>query len=140
MNCLPCRLLGPVDAAYKAIDSLVRVDVELVDYSVNSVSEGIEALATTRVIIRPSGKLQAISDHASLGKVQRTFSGEGAERRGKGREGGEEKPKTVQAISDHASLGKVQPGRACRMSTHWSGSLSSRVGAFWPCERLSGVW
>lgn len=33
---------GPVDAAYKAIDGLVRVDAELVDYSVNSVTEGIQ--------------------------------------------------------------------------------------------------
>jgi 2-isopropylmalate synthase len=37
-----------VDAAYKAIDSLVRVDAELVDYTVSSVTEGINALATTR--------------------------------------------------------------------------------------------
>jgi 2-isopropylmalate synthase len=37
-----------VDAAYKAIDSLVRVDTELLDYSVSSVTEGINALATTR--------------------------------------------------------------------------------------------
>jgi 2-isopropylmalate synthase len=40
---------GPVDAAYKAVDSLVAVPAALVDYSVNSVTEGIEALATTRV-------------------------------------------------------------------------------------------
>lgn len=40
---------GPVDAAYKAVDSLVRVNAELVDYSVNSVTAGIEALAITRV-------------------------------------------------------------------------------------------
>jgi hypothetical protein len=33
---------GPVDAAYKAIDGLVRVDAQLVDYSVNSVTEGIQ--------------------------------------------------------------------------------------------------
>jgi 2-isopropylmalate synthase len=31
------------------------VDAELVDYSVNSVTEGIQALATTRVSIRPTG-------------------------------------------------------------------------------------
>ncbi len=30
---------GPVDAAYKAIDSLVRVEAELVDYSVSSVTQ-----------------------------------------------------------------------------------------------------
>lgn len=37
---------GPVDAAYKAIDGLVRVDAELVDYSVNSVTEGIQVRQT----------------------------------------------------------------------------------------------
>jgi hypothetical protein len=45
-----CALLlslsGPVDAAYKAIDGLVRVDAELVDYSVNSVTEGIQVRLT----------------------------------------------------------------------------------------------
>eukprot|EP00878_Enallax_costatus_P002823 GHUV01003015.1.p1 GENE.GHUV01003015.1~~GHUV01003015.1.p1 ORF type:complete len:319 (+),score=76.79 GHUV01003015.1:136-957(+) len=74
---------GPVDAAYKAIDGLVRVDAELVDYSVNSVTEGIQALATTRVTIRPTGQMK---DEAYVvraggfgGKVQRTFSGQGAD-------------------------------------------------------------
>jgi 2-isopropylmalate synthase len=68
-----------VDAAYKAVDSLVMVEAELTDYGVNSVTEGIEALATTRVIIRPSGALsnKAITEHATKGKVARTFSGEG---------------------------------------------------------------
>nr|QKY15169.1 2-isopropylmalate synthase (IPMS) [Polytomella parva] len=71
---------GPVDAAYKAIDSLVRVDARLVDYSVSSVTAGIEALASTRVIIRPAGKDsdEAFSEHSTLGKVQRSFSGNGA--------------------------------------------------------------
>ncbi len=70
---------GPVDAAYKAIDSLVRVEAELLDYSVNSVSEGIESLATTRVLIQPAGKLAgtATSISPQLGKaVMRSFSGE----------------------------------------------------------------
>lgn len=80
-ECAVCLLVaaGPVDAAYKAIDGLVRVDAELVDYSVNSVTEGIQALATTRVTIRPTG---AMKDEAYVeraggfgGKVQRTFSG-----------------------------------------------------------------
>lgn len=48
---------GPVDAAYKAIDALVRVPVVLEDYTMNSVTEGIEALAVTRVIVRPAGDL-----------------------------------------------------------------------------------
>lgn len=48
---------GPVDAAYKAIDSLMQVQVQLVDYGMNSVTEGIEALAMTRVVVRPAGKM-----------------------------------------------------------------------------------
>lgn len=79
----PCSLpsprcvAGPVDAAYKAVDSLVRVEAQLTDYSVNSVTEGIEALATTRVIIRAAGNVRdaGFSDHAALGTVQRSFSG-----------------------------------------------------------------
>lgn len=40
----------------QAIDSLVKVQCTLLDYSVSSVTEGIDALVWTRVIIRPSGK------------------------------------------------------------------------------------
>lgn len=50
---------GPVDAAYKAVDALVGVEVNLDDYSVNSVTDGIEALAVTRCVLRPVGSLAA---------------------------------------------------------------------------------
>jgi 2-isopropylmalate synthase len=72
---------GPVDAAYKAVDSLVRVQAELVDYSVNSVSEGIEALAQTRVVIRPAGRMagEGFVQNYKGGRTQRTFSGSGAD-------------------------------------------------------------
>jgi 2-isopropylmalate synthase len=40
---------GPVDAAYRAIDELVRRPATLVDYSVRSVTEGIDALAEVGV-------------------------------------------------------------------------------------------
>jgi hypothetical protein len=79
---------GPVDAAYKAIDNLVQVAAELTDYTVNSVTEGIEALAHTRVQIRPGGN---ISDEAFVerpsgmgGKVQRNFSGGRVRVKGRG--------------------------------------------------------
>lgn len=49
--------VGPVDAAYKVIDSVVRVPCELADFAMNAVTGGIEALATTRVVVRPSPKL-----------------------------------------------------------------------------------
>lgn len=72
---------GPVDAAYKAIDSLVRVQATLLDYSINSVTEGIEALATCRVVVLPAGKMasEAYVNSAKGGKTQRQFSGTGAD-------------------------------------------------------------
>jgi 2-isopropylmalate synthase len=42
---------GPVDAAYRAIGELVRRPATLVDYSVRSVTEGIDALAEVSVRI-----------------------------------------------------------------------------------------
>ncbi|CAL8462098.1 g1629 [Coccomyxa elongata] len=71
---------GPVDAAYKAIDALVRIQVQLSEYTMTSVTEGIEALASTRVSIRPVGGHadQGFVMHAQGGSTQRTFSGSGA--------------------------------------------------------------
>ncbi|CAN6448889.1 unnamed protein product [Victoria cruziana] len=69
---------GPVDAAYKAIDSIVKVPVTLLEYSLNSVTEGIDAIAYTRVLIR--GENSHTTTHALTGeKIHRTFSGSGAE-------------------------------------------------------------
>jgi 2-isopropylmalate synthase len=42
---------GPVDAAYRAIDSLVQRPLTLIDYNVRSVTEGIDALAEVTVRI-----------------------------------------------------------------------------------------
>lgn len=46
---------GPVAAAYKAVDAVLGLDPvpELLEYTVNSLTEGIEALVTTRVVIKP---------------------------------------------------------------------------------------
>ena len=40
---------GPVDAAYKAIDALVRRPATLLEFSVRSVTEGIDALGEVSV-------------------------------------------------------------------------------------------
>jgi hypothetical protein len=55
---------GPVAAAYKAIDQLYDLDhvPELTEYTVNSLTEGIEALVTTRLVPAsswPPGKQRA---------------------------------------------------------------------------------
>lgn len=76
-------LAGPVDAALKAINNVVQVDAELMDYSVNAcyngMAEGSQVPATTTVTIRPAGanqKHEHVSTETYRGaKVQRTFKG-----------------------------------------------------------------
>lgn len=73
---------GPVDAVYKGIDLLTGVSVNLETYSLNSVSEGIEALATTKVVITPSpeGHHTSTSTHAQTGITKnKKFSGSGSD-------------------------------------------------------------
>jgi 2-isopropylmalate synthase len=43
---------GPVDAAYKAIDALIDAPAELLEFSVRSVTEGIDALGEVTVRVR----------------------------------------------------------------------------------------
>lgn len=43
---------GPVDAAYKAIDAIVDAQANLLEYSVHSVTEGIDALGHVTVRVR----------------------------------------------------------------------------------------
>src|SRR5262249_55908822 len=47
---------GPVDAAYRAIDELGRKPATLIDYSVRSVTEGIDALAEVSVRVGSSAQ------------------------------------------------------------------------------------
>jgi 2-isopropylmalate synthase len=43
---------GPVDATYKAIDALVQLPVTLLEFVVNAVTEGIDALGEVSVRVR----------------------------------------------------------------------------------------
>lgn len=74
---------GPVDAVYKAVDAIVGVPAQLVEYGVNAVTAGIDALATTRVQIAPGrGPAANVNGalHAQTGAVTaRTFSGSGTD-------------------------------------------------------------
>lgn len=73
---------GPVDAVYKAIDQITGVSVSLESYQLTAVTEGIEALATTRVSI--SAKLggpnesTAIQPQTGIAR-NRKFSGTGSD-------------------------------------------------------------
>ncbi|KAG6618269.1 hypothetical protein I3842_Q115900 [Carya illinoinensis] len=67
---------GPVDSAYKAVDLIVKEPVTVLEYSLTAVTEGIDAIATTRVLIR--GDNSRTTTHAHTGEaVHRTFSGIG---------------------------------------------------------------
>jgi len=73
---------GPVDAVYKAIDSIMGVSVDLQSYALESVSEGIEALATTRVTVAPKegGPNDAFTTNLQTGTTgEKKFSGAGSD-------------------------------------------------------------
>lgn len=70
---------GPVDAVYKAIDKIAKISVNLTEYSLSAVTEGIDALACTRVVIRVAGADAHTATHSQMGTVERTFSGSGAD-------------------------------------------------------------
>lgn len=61
---------GPVDACYRAIDTVVQLKNVLIEYSVHSVTEGIDALGEVTVRISPAQN----GDHEA-----RTFGGYGAD-------------------------------------------------------------
>jgi 2-isopropylmalate synthase len=55
---------GPVDAAFKAIDQVLRVPVRLVEYTIGAVSGGADALGEVRVVVESGGRsfsAQAVS-------------------------------------------------------------------------------
>jgi len=73
---------GPVDAVYKAIDQIMGVEVTLESYAMNSVNEGIEALASTRVVIVPTvngPNDSAVMDAQTSQLREKKFSGSGSD-------------------------------------------------------------
>ncbi len=46
---------GPVDASFKAIDSITKMKTKLIDYSIEAVSEGKDAIGSVKVIISADG-------------------------------------------------------------------------------------
>lgn len=77
---------GPVDAAYKAIDHIVQAEARLLEFSVQGVTEGIDALGGVNVRIQGrapgQGSGQASSSQLNAQRetaVQRTWGGHGAD-------------------------------------------------------------
>jgi 2-isopropylmalate synthase len=68
---------GPVHAAYRAIDEIISVPNELLEYSVRAVTEGIDALGDVSVRIR--GTAAASKCHPQHDAPPRVFHGHGAD-------------------------------------------------------------
>ncbi len=71
---------GPVDAVYKAINRIVGVPNELIEFSVKSVTEGIDAVGevTVRIEAELNNGENGLPMNPQTGKRTRTFSGHGA--------------------------------------------------------------
>ena len=82
---------GPVDAAFKAIDAVVGLDVVLTEYRVTAVTKGINSLAETTINIKPrEGAEQKLGSDVFKTNLQtgetavRSFTATGAEHRYRG--------------------------------------------------------
>ncbi len=69
---------GPVDACFKAIEAITGVSPRLLEYSVNAVTEGIDALGQVSVRIARDGSTRRENPHHG-GPSERVFLGHGAD-------------------------------------------------------------
>jgi 2-isopropylmalate synthase len=71
---------GPVDAAYKAVDEIVQIPNSLLEFSINAVTEGIDAIGEVTVRLEPmNGTIpQRTSPQSGLAHP-RSFGGYGAD-------------------------------------------------------------
>ncbi len=69
---------GPVDAAYKAIDSIVKAPVKLMEFVIHAVTEGIDAMGEVTVRIEANDANPTLDAQHEI-KQARTFGGYGAD-------------------------------------------------------------
>ena len=70
---------GPVDAVYAAINRIIGVKNRLIEFSINAVTEGIDAQAETTIRIQPENGSSRGGINPQTGEsFVRTFSGHGA--------------------------------------------------------------
>jgi len=69
---------GPVDAAYKAIDAIVKTPNTLLEFNIHAITEGIDALGEVTVRIKGENGLHTMDAQSEL-VYQRVFGGHGAD-------------------------------------------------------------
>jgi 2-isopropylmalate synthase len=70
---------GPVDAAYKAIDSIVKAENTLLEFNIHAITEGIDALGEVTVRIQPKDDDRPTMDAQKEIPHTRVFGGHGAD-------------------------------------------------------------
>lgn len=68
---------GPVDAVYKAINRIVQRPNELIEFSINAVTEGIDAVAEVTVRIREQGSENGSMESTASRRRSSIYSGYG---------------------------------------------------------------
>ena len=69
---------GPVHAVFTAIDEIVKAPSELIEYSINAVTEGIDALGHASVRLRASANDGRLNPQHGSGQTQ-VFHGNAAD-------------------------------------------------------------
>ncbi|HRN66551.1 MAG TPA: 2-isopropylmalate synthase [Promineifilum sp.] len=69
---------GPVDAVYQAINRIIGVTNRLTEFSINAVTEGLDAVAEATIRIQPDSGTDFTVNPQTDKPVYRTFSGHGA--------------------------------------------------------------
>ena len=70
---------GPVDAAYKAIDSIVKTPNTLLEFNIHAITEGIDAIGEVTVRVQPKDEGMTTMDAQSEIPYARVFGGHGAD-------------------------------------------------------------
>ena len=70
---------GPVDAAYKAIDTIIKVPNTLLEFNVHAITEGIDAIGEVTVRIQPKDDSKQTMDAQMEIPYTRVFGGHGAD-------------------------------------------------------------
>jgi 2-isopropylmalate synthase len=73
-----CVGTGPVDATYKAIDSVIRAPAHLLEFVIHAITEGIDAQGEVTVRIESADARQTIDAQSEVSQP-RTFGGYGAD-------------------------------------------------------------
>ena len=69
---------GPVDATYKAIDSIVKIPAALLEFNIHAITEGIDALGEVTVRVQPKDGMQKMDAQRET-PYGRIFGGHGAD-------------------------------------------------------------